>query len=896
MGSDIARVSFDPTRQYRSVVLQQGRVTLEADGNEASRIAAEALRLETIDIIGPAGTPDDGYKLGLDASGNVAVLPGTMYLGGWRLVLDAPVELDQQPDWLDMPPQQASGGPTLVALLATEQSIGAVEDQPLREVALGGPDSAARTRLMQHFLRLSVDGRTCDSAAKEVDALLAQDGVTLDPKTFQLLSSARLQVGFVPPIGPPDPCDPPAQGGYLGADNQMIRVTVIDFNPKNGTGKLLWGWNNASFLYRGAPSGPQAMTLTPIPMDAEHSPQQSQAIEVLLTQADLGDGNDIAAIQGQAAVLTQAYDPDTDLMTLPSGFTLPSTNRPLFVRLWQAIVPFTSGTPVALDAVSGLSVTITMTALPTRIAARPFWRFAVRPATPTLVYPQRYLEAPQPPDGPRQWLCDLAVVELGDRFQLLDDCRKHFRPLTGQTGYCCGVTMGPAEVVAAGGLQAALDRIASTGMPGRLSLCPGVYMLAAPLTLTQKHEHLTLEGCGDGVVLRADPEQIQAFRGGMILIKQATGIRLSGLVFELPIVPATVGNVQYNVMNGTNATASPRLIIEDCTFAFAPGDKTLVVGGAVVATSDCTDLTMRGNRFVCGGNTAETRNTFGVLVTGASNAPPLDDCEVSGNLFAGLGLAVGMLGATGLVCCCDNRVRQCAGGFYFLLMSNALAGGFAERAARDAAMEATHLPTSPAVLASIADSVRQAIEQAGARSGAAADVLDTGAAEVSPAVAAAAAAAATESIDSILDALDQQTETAELGGAAPRTAVHVRDNDVELSAASRPGSGTAAFVGLNLAMWGARQPGAALIHGNRIETPATDVAAATIIMSPGQAVITANLFTQLPGDTPTTVPCFTSSISGSFEVMGNVISPRASIAPPRPTVPTNDWPFLNTIG
>ena len=201
MGSDIARVTFDPTRQYRSVVLQQGRVTLEADGNEASRIASEALRLETIDLIGPAATPDDGYKLGLDASGKVVVLPGTMYLGGWRLKLDAPVELDNQPDWLDMPPLQGFGGPTLVALLATEQEVCAVEDQPLREVALGGPDSAARTRLMQHFLRLPLRGSTCDDAAKEIDTLLAADGVTLDPKTFQLLSSARLQVGFVPPVG-----------------------------------------------------------------------------------------------------------------------------------------------------------------------------------------------------------------------------------------------------------------------------------------------------------------------------------------------------------------------------------------------------------------------------------------------------------------------------------------------------------------------------------------------------------------------------------------------------------------------------------------------------------------------------------------------------------------------
>ena len=888
MGSDIARVSFDPARQYRSVVLQQGRVTLEADGNEASRITSEALRLETIDLIGPAATPDDGYKLGLDASGKVAVLPGTMYLGGWRLVLDAPVELDNQPDWLDMPPVQGFGGPTLVALLATEQEICAVEDQPLREVALGGPDSAARTRLMQHFLRLSLRGSTCDDAVKEIDTLLAADGVTLDPKTFQLLSSARLQVGFVPPTGQPDPCDPPAQGGYLGADNQLIRVTVIDFNPQKGTGTLLWGWNNASFFYRGTPSGPHALSLSPIPVDAEHSPQQNQAIEILRTQADLGDGNDIAALSGQVVVLTQAYDPDTDLVTLPASFTLPDTNRPLFVRLWQAAVPFTSGTAVALDAVSGLSVTITMTALPTRIAAKPVWYFAARPSTPTLVYPQRYLEAPQPPEGPRQWLCDLAVIRSGDGFQLLDDCRNH----VGATKCdCCGVTMGPAEVAAAGGLQAALDGLAGSGTPGQLMLRPGIYTLAAPLTLTLKHARLALEGCGDGVILQADPQNIDAFRSGAILIQSVAGVRLSQLVLRLPAVPVTVGSLQVIVMNGIRATASPRLTIEGCTFAFAPGDKTPIAGGALIASSDCTNLTVRGNRFICGGNIAETRDTAAVLITAGDNQAPLDGCDLSDNLFAGLALPVGILGPIGLVRCCDNRVRQCAGGFYFL--ASPIAGVLAGRAATDRTMvEVTRLSISPAMLASVAESVKQAAAQPDVVAPATAG---SGAAAPAPPPAAAADA----SIDAILDALDQQIANAVLGGQAPRAVLHLLNNDIELSAVSRPTGSSSAFVGLEVVMVGVEQrAAAALIHGNRIATPASDVGAAAITMRDAQAVVSANLFTQLPLQAQSPVPCVTSSIvGGSFEVMANVITPQATIQPARAVPPpTNDWPFLNTIG
>ena len=45
------------------MISQQGRVTLEADWNEADAIAAEERRAELMNIIGPAGTPDDGYRI-----------------------------------------------------------------------------------------------------------------------------------------------------------------------------------------------------------------------------------------------------------------------------------------------------------------------------------------------------------------------------------------------------------------------------------------------------------------------------------------------------------------------------------------------------------------------------------------------------------------------------------------------------------------------------------------------------------------------------------------------------------------------------------------------------------------------------------------------------------------
>src|SRR4051812_6057366 len=93
MASDRARVSYDERRQYRSVVMQQGRVTLEADWNEAEDIAAEELRKETLDIVGPSGTPDNGYQIILDPNQtefDFSIGHGTMYVGGERVYLFDP--------------------------------------------------------------------------------------------------------------------------------------------------------------------------------------------------------------------------------------------------------------------------------------------------------------------------------------------------------------------------------------------------------------------------------------------------------------------------------------------------------------------------------------------------------------------------------------------------------------------------------------------------------------------------------------------------------------------------------------------------------------------------------------------------------------------------------------
>src|SRR5262249_14229321 len=295
MGSDRARVSNDPRQEYRSVVMQQGRVTLEADFNEEVAIAGEELLEETLDIVGPSGTPndDEGYLVTPLSTPpfDFSISQGTMYVGGLRVSTPAPggglpeLQYSQQMEWLDhsdpsgdadwVDPSQNPPTSEFIYLFLREQEVSAVEDSDLKDVALGGPDTAQRTRLVQHIVRRP--GTDCDNGLTSAKLNWASQGLNFELKTMRLLSWGRLQVGFTGQAPPPDPCEPQAQGGYLGADNQLIRVQISGVGqnisstnlPQLGSAnRLLWGYDDASFLYRVDVINSTTLHLETAPVDA----------------------------------------------------------------------------------------------------------------------------------------------------------------------------------------------------------------------------------------------------------------------------------------------------------------------------------------------------------------------------------------------------------------------------------------------------------------------------------------------------------------------------------------------------------------------------------------------------------------------------------------------------
>jgi len=940
MVADIARVTYDPTRQYRSLIYQQGRVTLEADNNEAATLESEALRLETIDIIGPTGALGDGYLVGSGTGpGGITIGAGIFYLGGWRLELDhalgVPVTV--------VPGVDYKTGPFVVALLLTEQSVCAVEDQALREVALGGPDSAARSRLAQKFLRIPIDGETCAVGATTVAGLLNADGVSVDAG-LQLISAARLQAGFVP--GPPskDACTPAAAGGYLGADNQMVRVTVTEYDATTSAGKLLWGWNNASLLYRVTVDDPLTLTLVNTPVDQEHAPQQNQWVEILRTEVNLDDGNYVAEYQGFVTSLASGYSFDSQEIVLNTALPAAYQNNvnPLFVRLWQSRVAFNAGVATALDNVSGITVAITMPALPSNIAARPFWRFAVRPATPTNIYPQRYADAPQPPDGPRQWITDLAVMDaLEQGSTLVSDCRIPFLPLTQQSGGCCGLVLGPDEVAGRGGLQAVVDGLGGDGAV--LSLRTGTYSLAAPLQLGKNNSNLTIEGCTGKVVLKGSASDMSVFRLGLVVINAASDITLRQLEFVAPAVPIDVDTTGANVTGASLTGASETevkvttqicigvesaraLAIEECIFDVTPPSE-YSFGAAIMVRGPTLDVALRRNTIASGRTDAEM---FGVLaiVTGTNISAELDHWEIEDNQFSNLLCALLGFAQLGLVRCCRNVVAGSAAGFVFAEANLGSTNGFAAYAVKqqdagqnvqlgqsvNAVMRPDLLVNAvtkskpiyaalppPATAPQVSDTARNALASKLQESGTSAykKIAGTSTSTTVGTNTVTGGAAAPEdakappaSVDlTNYDALDTISVGAELYEQVLTPALRIEDNEVTLAAGT-----VSPWIGIGVLL-SFDDPGSVIVTGNRVVVPdATSVACG--LLAPAGAVVTGNLFVQQELPATGAVGQFgliLITASPAIMVASNVVIYAELILPARASqAATTTWEFLNT--
>ena len=101
MKGDFSRYTFDPSKHFSSVLMQQGRVTLDADHNEQSAILLHYMRTLARDLIGPYAAPVEhaGFELRVDKDGGFSISRGRMYVDGILVENDSDCTYATQPDY-----------------------------------------------------------------------------------------------------------------------------------------------------------------------------------------------------------------------------------------------------------------------------------------------------------------------------------------------------------------------------------------------------------------------------------------------------------------------------------------------------------------------------------------------------------------------------------------------------------------------------------------------------------------------------------------------------------------------------------------------------------------------------------------------------------------------------
>ena len=135
-----------------------------------------------------------------------------------------------------------------------------------------------------------------------------------DEANCELRSKARLTITFGAGGITEDPCKPAVTAGFLGAENQTIRVQLT------ATNLFIWGYDNASPFYRvqvleEAGRAVKIKFLT-LPRDQAAQPLKGQAVEILPWAAFLPNQEKVAELQGHFTTVTTSFDPEEQTITL----------------------------------------------------------------------------------------------------------------------------------------------------------------------------------------------------------------------------------------------------------------------------------------------------------------------------------------------------------------------------------------------------------------------------------------------------------------------------------------------------------------------------------------------------------------------------------------------------
>jgi hypothetical protein len=585
MNGDFSRQTFRPSRGYSGVLMQQGRVQLDADWNEEHAIQQHRTETESVDVIGRSGTPKPGgFK--------VDILPGgaDLQIGGGHYYVDgllcsndaplgAPVRLTAQPH-LFTPIAPLPDGRYLIYLDVWERHVTSVEDPGLREPALNGEDTTTRLQTIwqvKYSRQSAVGSNGCETLPVNWSPDPAVRG------TMRAWSEPHKSSG--------GSCFIPETGGFRGLENQLYRVEVhkggaLLPGATGNTGLVFkWSRDNGTVLSAIQPAaGSNAIvgadiTLENVGRDDTLGFFAGQTVEAI---------DDRAELEGQPGGLMTIVKDDlraTRRFTLSGSVNLDAARHPR-LRRWDGFRDISTD-PNGIELEFGVHVAFDAG----EYRAGDYWLIPARTVTSANTGTVEWQTdssgnpLPMPPRGIKHHFAPLAMVNsVGGLFQTngVSDCRHIFPSLTNITANDVGYENSGCQLFNVKTVQEALDVLCSKNSDGTctVTLRPGMdltqaiaqiangadanicleigtFTLDKPLAIVGKG-HLKITGSGDGTRLICKSETA-------LLIENCTSAAVRDLYAESQITR------EKNLRGAITIIDTPDVLIEHVGASCATG-------------------------------------------------------------------------------------------------------------------------------------------------------------------------------------------------------------------------------------------------------------------------------------------------------------------------------------
>ena len=455
MKGDFSRWTFDPEKRFSRVLMQQGRVHLDADWNEQAAIQLHQLRTLVQDIVGPHGGPADSFMI-RSARRSFQIMPGHYYAGGILCELDRPVLYPRQPN-LPVVPDLTGDGIYLAYLDVWERHVSYLEDEQgdepgIREVALGGADTATRAKVVWQVKTLKLSARRMRELGIRRVHPSWELVVDLDrfhgawegfaqsqwqPANWGCLKAwARMPEGTVSPSG----------ARYVGSENQLYRVEIHSGGEAGGA-TFKWSRENGSVVFPILSLAGKEVVLGHLGDDGRFDLKVGDWVEII---------DDDLALLGLAEPLRQVAGIDRDqarvtLSAAPATVRDDRAKHPLLRRWDHGAAPTAPGGLHLDEALGSAKVWVddgspggnstwhledgvfTEFCQPGESAFRSgdYWLIPARTATGDVEWPGPARDPAQlAPRGVAHHYAPLAVLISRDRRVTVEaDCRLTFEPL-----------------------------------------------------------------------------------------------------------------------------------------------------------------------------------------------------------------------------------------------------------------------------------------------------------------------------------------------------------------------------------------------------------------------------------------------------------------------------------